>query len=101
MRKKFSILDHQLNPRAVHVHDSPGANVEMSDFTVAHLPVRQADVVAAGLNQRVGIFPQQAVIDWFAGHSDGIGFGFGTISPAVKDDQDERFWTHFSLILDD
>ena len=62
-------------------------------------PSGRPDRGTAGLNQRVGIFPQQAVVHWFAGQSDGIGFGFCTISPAIKDDKDERFWTSHKLVL--
>ena len=41
--EEFSVLNHQLNARAVHVHDAAGADVEVADFAVAHLAVRQAD----------------------------------------------------------
>ena len=91
MRKEFAILDHQLNARAVHVNDAASADIQMSDFAVAHLSVRQADGWAAGLNKRVGIFAQQAVIDRLTGKCDGIGFGFGAVTPSVEDDEDERF----------
>ena len=43
MREEFAVLDHQFDARDVHVHDAPGADVEMADFAVAHLPVGQAD----------------------------------------------------------
>src|SRR5438270_10060671 len=64
----------------------------MADFTVAHLIVGQADVSPAGMDQRVGIFAQQAVVNRFASQRDGVGFGFGAISPAVEDDENQRFW---------
>ena len=37
MREEIAILDHQVNARDVHVHDAPGADIQMPDFTVAHL----------------------------------------------------------------
>ena len=96
MREEFAVLDHELDARAVHVHDASRADVEMPDFAITHLAVRQSDVRAAGVNQSVGIVAQKAVIIRLAGQRDGVGFGFGAISPAVEDDEDERFGTgHF------
>ena len=93
VRKEFAILNHQLDAGTVHVHDASGTDVEMADFAVAHLSVGQADVVAAGLNQRVGIFAQQAVVVGLAGQGDGVGFGLGAVAPAVENDQHKRFGT--------
>ena len=93
MREEFAVLDHQIDARDVHVHDAAGADVEVADFAVAHLAFGQPDKRAAGVNQRVGILAQQAVVGWLARERDGIGFGFGAISPAVEDDENERFRT--------
>ena len=93
MRKQFAVLDHQIDARDVHVHDAAGADVEMPDLAVAHLPLGQSDKRPAGMNQRVGILPQQAVIGGLARERNGVGFGFGAVSPAVKNDQNERFRT--------
>ncbi len=75
------------------MNDAPRANVEMADFAVAHLPIGQANVFAAGLNQGVGIIAQQAVIIRLAGQRNGIGLGFGAVSPAIEDDKNEWFGT--------
>src|SRR5678816_4149180 len=93
LRKEFAVLDHQLDAGAVHVHDTSGADVEMADFAVAHLSVGQADVVAAGLNQGVGIFAQQAIVVGLAGQSDGVGFALGAVAPTVENDQHKWFGT--------
>ena len=93
MREEFAVLDHQLNAGAVHVNDAPRANVKMTNFAVAHLPIGQADGWAAGLDQRVGILPQQTVVHRLAGKCDRIGFGLGAVTPAIEDDQDEWFGT--------
>ena len=85
--KEVSVLDHQLDARGIHVHNSTRADIQMSDFAVAHLTIRQPDIRAAGLNQRVGILAQQAVVNRLAGERDGVGFGFGSVSPAVEDDE--------------
>ena len=42
------------------------------------LPFRQADVRAAGVDQRVGIFTQQAVICWLSGQCDSVGVRWQT-----------------------
>src|SRR5437667_9431344 len=91
MLEEVAILNHQLDSRRIHMDDSPGADVQMSNFTVAHLIVRQADVLPAGMNQRVGVLAQQAVVCGLAGEGDGISFGFGAVSPAIEDDEDEGF----------
>src|SRR6266853_6997108 len=86
MFEELTILDHQLDAGRIHVDHAPGSNVQMSYFTVAHLIVRQTDVLAAGMDQRVGILAQQPVVNRLSGKGDGVSFGFGTVSPAVEDD---------------
>ena len=87
MREELAVLDHQIDAGDVHVHDAAGADVEMADFAVAHLPFGQAHERPAGMNQRVGILAQQAVIRRLARERDGVGFGFGAVSPAVENDK--------------
>src|SRR5690242_18871698 len=89
MLEEFAVLNHQLNAGRVHVNDAPGANIQVADFAVAHLPFGQADVWAAGLDQGVRIFLQQAVVSWLSRERDSVSFGFGPITPAVKDDKNE------------
>jgi hypothetical protein len=71
----FSIMRSILGD--VHVDHSPGADVEMSDLAVAHLPGRQPDVAAAGVEERVGIFGEQAIVIGFARQRDGVGLDGG------------------------
>src|SRR5580704_11223551 len=91
--KELSVLDHQIDAGDVHVHDAAGADVEMSDFAVSHLPFGQADKRSTGMDESVGIFAQQAVVGRLAGQRDRVGLGFGAIAPAVEDDEDEWFRT--------
>ncbi len=91
--EEFAVLDHQLDARAVHVHDASGADVKVAHLAVAHLTVGKSDVGAAGLNQGVGILAQKAVVGGLASERDGVGFGLGAIAPAVEDDEDEWFGT--------
>src|SRR3981081_3055322 len=91
MRKEFAVPNHQLNPRTVHMHDASGADIEMADLAIAHLIVRQTDVWATGMNERIGILAGQTVVSGLTGESDRVGRGFGAITPAVKNDQNEWF----------
>src|SRR5579863_270688 len=96
MREELAVLDHQVDARDVHVHDAAGTDVEMPDLAVAHLPLGQADERSTCVNQRVGILAQQAVVSGLACQSDGVGLGFGAVSPAVENDQDEGFGSRHS-----
>ncbi len=91
MGKELAVLDHQIDTRDIHVNNASGANVQMSHFAISHLSCGQADERPAGMNQRVGIFAEQTVIGWLARQRNGIGLGFGAVSPAVENDEDERF----------
>src|SRR6266478_6193363 len=99
VREEFAVLDHQVDARDFHMHDAPGANIQMADFTVPHLPFRQPDKRPAGMNQSVGILAQQPVIRRLAREGDGVGLGFGSIPPAVENDENERFRTRHKRSL--
>src|SRR6266496_3956381 len=91
MLEELTVLDHQLDASGIHVHDASGADVQVPDFAVAHLAFRQADIRPAGLNQCVWIFAQETVVSRLARKRDGVGFGFGAVTPAVEDDENEWF----------
>ncbi len=99
MRKEFAVLDHQIDAGDVHVNDASGANVKMPDFAVAHLPLGQTNKRPTGVNERVGILAQQSVVRRLARERDGVGFGFGAVSPAVENDENERFRTRQDWLL--
>src|SRR6267378_5705258 len=81
------------------MHDAPGANIQMTDFTVPHLPFRQPDKRPAGVDKRIGILAQQPVIRGLARKCDGVGLGLGSVSPAVENDENERFRTRHKRSL--
>src|SRR5262249_6380403 len=85
--EELAALNHQRDARSTQMHDAPGANVQMADLAVAHLPFGETDERAAGLNERVGIFTQQAVVSRLSRERDGVGIGFGSVTPAVEDDE--------------
>ncbi len=87
---EFAGSDHRVDARDVHLHDAAGADVEVADFAVAHLPVGQSDEVVGGLDQRVGKFAQQLVVGGLARERDGVVGGFGAIAPSIEDGENER-----------
>ena len=91
--KEVAVLDHQVDAGDVHVNDASGADIQMPDLTVPHLSFGQTHKRPAGMNQRVGIFPQQAVVGGLARESDGVGFGFGSVAPSVENDKNKWFRT--------
>ena len=97
MLEKFPVPNHQIDAGDVHVHDAPGANIQVADLAVPHLPLRQPHEWPAGVNQRVGILAQQPVIDRLAGQRNGVSFGFGSVSPAVENDENKWFGTRHVL----
>src|SRR5664279_4254193 len=66
MREEFAVADHQINARDVHVEDTAGTNIEMTDLAVAHLTLGQPNEWTTGMNERVRVLAQQAVIRGFA-----------------------------------
>src|SRR5207237_913011 len=97
--KKISVLNHQLDACRIHVDDPPGTNVQVTHFAVTHLTVTQTDVRSARVYQCVGVCAQQAIVCRLSGECDGVGFGFGTITPAVEDGQNEWFRTRHKSAL--
>src|ERR1700678_4108490 len=88
--EELASVDGMINPCYVHAHDAAGAEVQMADFAVAHLTVRQADEMFTGANEGVGIFPQQAVVVGLASKSNCVTVSFGAVTPAVEDCENDR-----------
>ena len=91
--EEVPILNHLINAGDVHVDDASSANIKVANFAVAHLPLGQAHVWAAGMDQSIGKIAKQAIISRLARQSDGIGLGLSTISPAIKDGEHDWFGT--------
>ncbi len=88
---ELPVFEHQVDLGDVHVNDAPGADVQVPDLAVAHLPGGQADVAPAGVNEGVGKLGEQFVIVRLARQRDGIRRRGRSITPAIKDDEDEWF----------
>ena len=67
--------------------DAAGADVEVADLRIAHLPVRQADILAGRAQERVRPGRPQPVEPRRMRLQDGVVGGVVTPSPAIQDDQ--------------
>ena len=70
--EEAAVGDRVVDPRQVLLDDRPGAEVEVADLGVAHLPVRQADVAALGRELRVRIAVPELVEDRGVGLRDRV-----------------------------
>ena len=66
IRQELAVFDHHVDLRDVHVDDSSGANVQMTNFAVSHLSRRKANIAATGVHERAGEVAQQDIIVWLA-----------------------------------
>ena len=87
---EIAFFDHQVDLGDVHVNDAASADVQVPHFAVAHLSLRQADKASAGVDERVGILGEQAVIVGLARQGNGIGLGGRRVTPAIENDENKR-----------
>jgi hypothetical protein len=64
---KFVSSNQSVDAGDVHLHDAAGADVQVANFAVAHLSIRQSDKMLRGADQRIGVFAKQLVVGWLAG----------------------------------
>ncbi len=85
--EEAAVGDGVVDPGQVLLDDRAGAEVEVADLRVAHLPVGEPDVAALGGELRVRVTLPEAVEDRRLGEGDRVaGAGLGQ-APAVEDDQ--------------
>src|ERR1700756_5406741 len=71
----------------------------MPDFAVSHLSFWQAHERPTGVNEGVRILSQQTVVRRLSCKCDRVGVSFSSISPAVENDEYERFRTRQDELL--
>ena len=96
--EEFVVADRHVDLDEVLVHHAAGAEVHVTDLGVAHLPVRQTDILAAGLQVAGRIFGAQAVDHRRALRPDGIGIIVLSLAPTVEDHQ-KYFSVHICRIF--
>src|SRR6266436_8998926 len=92
---------HQINFCDVHVHNAPGAHVQVPHFAVSHLTLRKSHRRPRSLNQRVWKILDQPVVGRLARKSNRVSLRFRSVAPAIKHSQHNRFrsFGHFSSRL--
>ena len=91
MLVEAAVRDHRIDTRDVHRHHAARADVQMPDFAVAHLPIRQPDKVIRSMQQCVGKLAQQPVVIRFSRLGNCVCVTFRAISPPVQNGQHQRF----------
>ena len=92
--EEAAVGDRVVDPRQVLLDDRPGAEVEMADLGVAHLPVGQPDVAPLGGEFRVRIRAPETVEDGRLGQRDRVARPRRGEAPAVQDHQCQRWDRH-------
>ena len=85
--RQAAVLDREADPRQVLHHHAPGADIEVADLGIAHLPIRQADIQPGGAQQRVRTGRPEPVEIRGLGQTDGIVRRVFAPAPAVQDHQ--------------
>ena len=96
--KEVSVLNLLADPGKILVNDSSGAHIQMSDLGVAHLSLRQADIMAARLSLHKGVFLHQPVHNRLVRQRDRIMVSARVQAVSIKNHQNGGFSAHLSLI---
>ncbi len=86
-----AVGDGLVDAHQVLLDDGAGAEVEVADLRVAHLPGRQADGLAAGGQGRRVVGLPQLVEDGGVGERDGVARARLREAVAVEDDERDRY----------
>src|SRR5204862_1759553 len=88
--RERAVRDRVVDARQVLAHDRAGAEVEVADLGVAHLPLGQPDGAPAGGQLRVRVPGPELVEDRGVGPLDRVAGAGRREPPAVEDDQADR-----------
>ena len=92
--REFAAGDQRLDPRRIHVHHAPRANIQMPHFAVAHLPRRQSHRRPRSLDQSVGKLAQQPVVIRLPRQRNRIPRRLRPVAPPVQHRQHNWFRSH-------
>ena len=91
--EEAAVLDRRVDAGEVLIDDAAGAQIHVADLGIAHLPVRQADVAALGVDQRMRPLRPQAVPVRQIGQRQRVVGRILAIPPTVQDQQDDGLGT--------
>ena len=92
-----AIGDGLVDARQLLVNDAARAQVQVPDFAVAHLPRRQADVLARGAETALRVGLVEVIVERKLGKERPIALGLGGVealranSPTITNNQSDRF----------
>ncbi len=92
MAEKFAGANQIVNACDVHVHHAARADVQVTDFAVAHLAIRQTDEVIRSVKQTMRILRQEFVVSRLTRQCYRIGEALRTITPAIQNGEYNRFF---------
>ncbi|VTM89391.1 Uncharacterised protein [Raoultella ornithinolytica] len=90
--KERAFFDFDIKTGQILVNDTTGAEVNVTHFRVAHLAIRQTNLQARSINQRMGTFRPQCVHDWRFRAINRVILLVFTIAIAIKNDQYHRLF---------
>jgi hypothetical protein len=102
--EEVAVADGFVDACDVLINNASGPEIEVADFGITHLPAGQADVLATAAEFTHGIGGVEVVVERGFGQKRGVAlfFGSGTAvradTPAVADDEDDRFFFHGGLV---
>ena len=91
--EEFTGLDRPADAGVLLENDPAGAQIEMADFGVAHLVVRQTDGAGGSVDQRMRIGPQAFPVG-LARRGDGVVLRILPVAPPVENDEDQWSMRH-------
>ena len=87
-----AFFDFNIQTRQILIDDTPGPQVDVTDFRVTHLTVRQTHFQAGCVNQSVGTFRPQRIHDRGFSVENGVILLIFTVAIAIQNHQYHRFF---------
>src|SRR5690349_2229113 len=90
MLVEASIRDHGADAGDIHPNHATCPAIQLADFAVAHLSVRQADKVIGSMQQRIWELTQQPIVIRLARLRNCVRFALCAIPPPIQNGQHQR-----------
>ena len=85
-----SVDDRVVDARDVHHRDPSGAEVQVADFAISHLPDGETDVRTAGADEAVRELRVQGIERRRLRQADGVVGALRALAEAIENDEDQR-----------